>query len=98
MLASKGQLTSSTPMQSPPGAEPAAPNLHEIYSREAANHLAVLQRNCQELESEPSAQVRGEMVRAAHTLASASATLRFAAVNALAALPRLRALCEELKT
>ena len=60
-------------------------NLQDIYAREANNHLALLQRACQELEGEPSGRVRAEMVRAAHTLASASATMRYTEVNVLAA-------------
>ena len=38
MVASKGQLTSSTPMQSPPGAEPPAPGATDA-KRSACSHI-----------------------------------------------------------
>ena len=78
-VASADAALAATEISVPPA------NLSDIYAREAGNHLALLRRAGEELEADPDSLVRSDMVRAAHTLASASATMRFSAVNELAA-------------
>ncbi|WP_300450556.1 Hpt domain-containing protein [Accumulibacter sp.] len=60
-----------------------AADLAEIFNAEAAVHLATLQREFALLESDPRAETRHEMYRAAHTLGGIAATVGIEAVNRL---------------
>ncbi|MEI7429156.1 MAG: Hpt domain-containing protein, partial [Betaproteobacteria bacterium] len=69
------------------GAQPAdgiSPVLYAIFTEEASNHLATLKRELPVLESEEVAATPHDMYRAAHTLASISATVGLSQLNQLA--------------
>ena len=55
--------------------------LYEIFSEEAATHLATLQRELPVLEKDELTPTPHDMYRAAHTLAGISATVGIASVN-----------------
>ncbi len=57
--------------------------LYEIFSEEAATHLATLQRELPVLEKDELTPTPHDMYRAAHTLAGISATVGIASVNQL---------------
>ena len=60
-----------------------SPVLYEIFSEEAANHLATLQRELPILERNELLATPHEMYRAAHTLAGISATVGLTSINRL---------------
>ena len=60
-----------------------SPVLYEIFSEEAATHLATLQRELPVLERNELLATPHEMYRAAHTLAGISATVGLTSVNRL---------------
>ena len=61
------------------------PSFLEIYSQEAAGHVAMLEREFGRWRETPASEASHEFMRAAHTLASSSNTAGFAEVAALAA-------------
>jgi chemosensory pili system protein ChpA (sensor histidine kinase/response regulator) len=60
-------------------------NFFDIYTKEAAQHVAVLEAQCAEWRKAPAAGASEEFMRAAHTLASSSRTAGFGEVADLAA-------------
>jgi len=57
--------------------------LYAIFSEEATNHLATLLRELPVLENEEVTPTPHDMYRAAHTLASISATVGISSLNQL---------------
>jgi chemosensory pili system protein ChpA (sensor histidine kinase/response regulator) len=60
--------------------------LYDIYTKEAAEHIAVLEAQCARWRDELPAEASQDFVRAAHTLASTSRTAGFAPLAQLASL------------
>ena len=59
--------------------------LYDIYTKEAAEHIAVLEAECAKWRAAVPAEASQDFMRAAHTLASTSRTAGFAGVAGVAA-------------
>ena len=77
---------SAEPVDTPPRAQQTvtiSPVLYEIFSEEAAGHLAILQKELSALERNELLPTPHAMYRAAHTLAGISATVGMDPINRL---------------
>jgi chemosensory pili system protein ChpA (sensor histidine kinase/response regulator) len=74
------QRTRTPPDEVTVGTVTVSRGLYDIYTKEAAEHLAVLEAECAKWRAAPPAEASQDFMRAAHTLASTSRTAGFTGV------------------